>query len=198
MIDLFGDSDKMTKVKKPSKSGGRERSKIVRQESRNNMAFNAIDRLPSENEVMSFVSMGMSDAGSFLNVVVSHFGHVEEANICTWTISKKNIDRILEFVDNGKIKKLNFLINDGLLKTNSTKTIYAYLRLQFDKRSDEIKYAVANCHAKIQCYKTKDKTITISGSGNWSENPRIENYILIGGKKTYNFNAEWIKDICNG
>lgn len=197
MIDLFGDSEKMTKVKKPSISGGNDFKKIRRQESRNDIAFNAIERLPENEEVMSFVSMGMSDAGGFLNVVNRTRGVILEACIATWTISKNNIDRILDFVDKGKIKKLSFLINDGLLKTNSTKPIYAYLRQEFDKRSEVISYSVANCHAKIQLYKTTEHTITISGSGNWSENPRVENYILIGGEQTYDFNKNWINLLIN-
>ena len=46
-------------------------------------------------------------------------------------------------------------------------------------------------------YKTKENYLTISGSGNWSENPRIENYIIIGGESSYDFNCDWIKKIIN-
>ena len=69
------------------------------------------------------------------------------------------------------------------------------MRLEFDKRKDKINYVVANSHAKIQMYKTSNKYITISGSGNWSENPRIENYIILGGKQQYDFNSQWIKEL---
>ncbi len=100
-------------------------------------------------------------------------GTIKEATIATWTISKNNVQKLLNYIDEGKIKKLNVLINDGLLKTNSTKPIYAFMRLEFDKRKDKISYSVANSHAKIQMYESeKGKFTTISGSGNWSEKPK--------------------------
>lgn len=197
MLDLFQEN-KIVKVKGVSLSNKPALKKIARMEYRNNICIDAIKEFPKENEVSSFVSKGLSDAGSFLNAVYQKEGAIKEAVICTWTISKTNIQRILDFVDEGKIEKLYFLINDGLLNTNSTKPIYAFLRLEFDKRKDKISYAVANTHAKIQMYKTNEKYITISGSGNWSENPRIENYILIGGAESYNFNSGWVKDLMNG
>lgn len=198
MFDLFNDGNKIRKVKDKSLSNKAALKKMARMEYRDNVCVEAISKFPEENEVMSFVSKGMSDAGSFLTAVNKKEGVIEEAIICTWTISKNNIKRLLDFVDEGKIKKLYFLINNGLLKTNSTKPIYAYLRLEFDKRKQNVFYAVANTHAKIQMYKTEEKYLTISGSGNWSENPRIENYIIIGGKENYDFNAKWVKDCING
>lgn len=151
---------------------------------------------PKEGEYKSFQSAGLSDAGSFLYAVVEEFLIIEEAIIATWTISKKNVLKILDYIDNGKINKLIFLINDGMLNTNSTKPIYSFMRLEFDKRKDKILYNVANSHAKIQCYKTSQNYLTISGSGNWSENPRIENYIILGHKKEYEYNKQWISLEC--
>ena len=197
MFDFDIDIDstnKMRKIKGNSISSKSELKKIAKMKFRNDMCFDAIGKFPENNEVKSFVSKGMSDAGSFLNAFNEEFGVIDEATICTWTISMSNIKRILNFIDNGLIKKCVFLLNDGLLKTNSTKSIYAFLRLEFDKRK-EVSYAVANTHAKIQMYKSGDRYVTISGSGNWSENPRIENYIIIGGKETYDFNVGWVKSI---
>ena len=179
MFDLFEDENKIKKTKGNSISSRKESISFYRQKKRDDMCIEAIDSFPNNNEVMSFVSKGMSDAGSFLNAVYQKEGDIKEAVIVTWTISKINIKKLLKFVDDGKIEKLYFLINNGLLKTNSTKPIYAFLRLEFDKRKDKIKYAVTNSHAKIQMYKTAEKQITISGLGNWSEHPTIENYIIL-------------------
>ncbi len=197
-MDLFGFNDditKINKIRKASRASKREAKANFKQQSRDLNCQDAVDNaggLPAENEVQSFVSRGMSDAGSFLSVVLNKHGIIDEAIIATWTISRKNVDRLLLALDSGKIKHLTFLINDGLLKTNSTKAIYAYLCIEFDKRADKVKYNIANSHAKIQCYKSGDSYYTISGSANWSENPRIENFILIGGKQQYEFNKSWI------
>jgi len=197
-MDLFGNDDsfKIQKIKADSKAAKRELKQTFRQLNRDENCLNALkDGIPNENEVQSFVSRGLSDAGSFLYAISEIEGVIDELIIATWTISKVNVRKLLEYIDNGKIKNLTFLINDGLLKTNSTKPIYAFLCLEFDKRKDKIKFAVANSHAKIQLYKISNKYLTISGSGNWSENPRIENYILIGGKTQFEFNKQWISEL---
>ena len=97
--------------------------------------------------------------------------------------------------DEKKLKSLFFLINDGLLKTNSTKAIWGAINDLFSQRG--IKYKAVNSHAKIFCCRIGENYITISGSGNWSENPRIENYILIGGKATFDFNKKWMLEQIN-
>lgn len=190
-MELFENYNKTIKIKDNSKSSKKIQKKFLRDVE----CFSALKEIPNDGEICSFVSRGLSDAGSFLYAVSEIEGVIKEAVIATWTISKNNIIKILDYVDSGKIEKLYFLLNDGMLKTNSTKPIYAFLRNEFDKRKNKIKYAVANSHAKIQMYKTEKKYITISGSGNWSENPRIENYIIICDEETYNFNAKWIKEL---
>lgn len=199
MYDLFeiGEENKIKKIKGDSISNKSELKSLARQLNRDINCLEAIELFPKENEICSFVSKGMSDAGSFLYAINEKLGVIEELTICTWTISKNNIKRLLDYVDEGKVLKLNFLINDGMLNTNSTKPIYAFMRLEFDQRKDKIKYSVVNSHAKIQMYKVAENYLTISGSGNWSENPRIENYIIIGGKNSYDFNYKWINDIIN-
>lgn len=194
MIDLFGEN-KIKKVKSDSISSKKEIKVINRMLMRDKNCQEAIKQFPKENEVASFVSKGLSDAGSFLYAFAEENNVIDEAVIATWTISINNVMKILDYVDSGKIKKLTMLLNDGLLKTNSTKPIYAFMRLEFDKRKDKISYAVANSHAKIQMYKSGGNYVTISGSANWSENPRIENYIVVGGKDFYDFNVKWIKDV---
>lgn len=192
MFDLFDNENKFRKVKDDSKASKRELKSLIRDTN----CYEALEKFPEEGEMVSFVSKGLSDAGSFLFAFYEREGVIEEAVVATWTISKNNVKKLLNYVDEGKILKLTVLINDGLLKTNSTKPIYAYLCNEFEQRMDKISFAVANTHAKIQMYKSlSGKCTTVSGSGNWSENPRIENYIIIGGEYTFNFNKNWIQKI---
>lgn len=191
-MDLFGHENKIKKVNKKSISSKAEMKKIDRLLYRDKHCKEVVD-FPSNDEVSIYVSNGLSDAGSFLYAFYEKFGIIEEALIATWTISRANVLKLIEYIDSGKIKNLTFLLNDGMLKTSSTKPIYGLLRVEFDKRN--IKYSVANSHAKVQAYKSGETMITISGSGNWSLNPRIEDYVLIGGKKTFDFTKNWIQDL---
>jgi hypothetical protein len=155
----------------------------------------SVGGFPENDEIVNLVSDGTSDTGGFFTALLDDFGGIDEMWLSTWTISMQNVNRILEAYDGGLIKELNFLINDGLLKTNSTKAIWGAINEQFRKRG--IKFKAVNSHAKIFCIKIGDRYITISGSGNWSENPRIENYFLIGGEQTFSFNKKWMSEQLN-
>jgi hypothetical protein len=170
-----------------------EHKEIARLVLRDEHCNETIVEFPKNNEVAVYVSHGLSDAGSFLFAFFEKYGVIDEAYISTWTISKNNVLKLIEYIDQGKIKKLTFLLNDGMLKTANTKPIYGLLRSEFDSR--KIEYAVANSHAKVQAYKSGENCCVISGSGNWSLNPRIEDYVLIGGEKIYNFTKDWITKI---
>ena len=144
---------------------------------------------PQNDEIMNLVSSGASDTGGFFTALLEEFGTIDEMYLSTWTISMQNVNRLIDAYDNGQIKKLTFLINDGLLKTNSTKAIWGAINDLFSKRN--IPYRAVNSHAKIFCVRCGERYLTISGSGNWSENPRIENYFIIGGKESFCFNKKW-------
>ena len=150
---------------------------------------------PEDGEIMQFVSDGASDTGGFFTALLDIYGQIDEMYLSTWTISMANVQRLLNAYDSGKLKSLYFLINDGLLKTNSTKAIWGAINESFKKRG--IKYKAVNSHSKIFCCRVGDKYFTISGSGNWSENPRIENYIIVGGEKSFNFNKKWMIEQIN-
>ena len=87
-MGIFDDieENKIIKVKLDSKSNKKELKKTFRQLNRDNNCLSAISEFPNENEVQSFVSRGLSDAGSFLYAVYEKEGVIEEATIATWTI----------------------------------------------------------------------------------------------------------------
>ena len=43
--------------------------------------------------------------------------------------------------------------------------------------------------------RTPNAHYTVIGSGNWTENPRIENYIIHNCEEIYKFNVDWINEI---
>ena len=176
-----------TKIKKEMKL-------LLRNENCSNL-IKIAGGFPKEGEIVQFVSDGASDTGGFFSALLEEFGEIDEMYLSTWTISMQNVKRLIDAYDERKLKSLYFLINDGLLKTNSTKAIWGAINDLFSQRG--IKYKAVNSHAKIFCCRIGENYITISGSGNWSENPRIENYIIIGGKATFDFNKKWMLEKIN-
>lgn len=195
-MSLFDDIKEVSNVKIEARAIKRNLKQNLKFSLRNNNLEKIIDSvggLPENNEIIEFVSDGTSDTGSFFSLIINKLGVIDEMYLSTWTISRENVLRILNNIDNGNVKHFEFLINNGLLKTNSTKSIWGLINDEFKKRN--IKFKAVNSHAKIFTCKIGDRYLTISGSGNWSENPRIENYFIIGGEESFLFNKQWMKDL---
>ena len=151
--------------------------------------------LPKKGECLLIKSNGTSDTGSLFHCM-AQTGTIEEMYLSTWIISRSNIDYICEQVDKGKIKSLTFIVSTRMnqMSGGSGKATYAYLVESFQKRP-QIKFRTCNCHAKTFSCKIKDNYYTSTGSGNWTKNPRIENYILINDIEPFLHNKEWMSEL---
>ncbi len=150
--------------------------------------------LPQKDECLLIKSNGCSDTGSIFHCI-SETGIVDEMYLSTWIISRTNIDYICEQVDDGNIKSLTFVIS--VRQKQLKKANYAHMVEEFQKRP-QIQFRVCNCHAKTFSAKVGENYYTITGSGNWTKNPRIENYIVMNQKEPFEHNKEWMTELING
>jgi hypothetical protein len=150
--------------------------------------------LPKPSEMLLIKSNGCSDTGGIFEAI-SKTGIIDQMYLSTWIISRLNIDYICEQVDSGNLKSLVFVIS--VRQKQLKKSDYAHMIEEFKKRP-EIKIRVCNCHAKTFSAKVGDNYYTVSGSGNWTKNPRIENYIVMNQKEPFEHNKEWMEEMING
>jgi hypothetical protein len=68
----------------------------------------------------------------------------------------------------------------------------------FSKSYPNFKLSYGVNHAKVFCCQTEcGKHIVFEGSGNLSDNARIEQYLLEDNKTTFDFHSGWIKQFCD-
>ena len=148
--------------------------------------------LPKKNECLLLKTNGLSDTGGIFNYILSKEKGVE-LYLATWIISKENIEEIINAIKNGNLKKVVFVVSIRLKQLK--KSNYAYLVEQFSKFPDKIYYKVCNSHAKTFSISTEENFYTVIGSGNWTQNPRIENYIIHNDKDIFQFNKDWMEEL---
>ncbi len=122
-MGLFDDIEEVSNVRIEAKAEKRKIKQTLKFSHRNDNLSNILAKvggLPLNDEMVNFVSDGTSDTGGFFSEILKQFGSIDEMYLSTWTISRENVLRILEAFDQGRIGKFEFLINNGLLKTNST------------------------------------------------------------------------------
>lgn len=174
------------------------KSKIKRDNRDSNFTdiIESVGGLPSQDECISLKSNGLSDTGSIFRYIISK-NKFDTLYLATWIISRENIDRICEAIDNGSLNKVVFVCStrmDELKKAHAN-----FLKEQFAKRKDRCFFKICNSHAKVFSINDYDGNYyNVIGSGNWTENPRIESYLITNNKDIFEHNKEWMEDLVYG
>lgn len=147
---------------------------------------------PNKNEYLAIKTNGTSDCGSIFTYALNTWGEIEDMYLATWTISKANIKRLRDALDSGRLRKLTIVFSDTLKPANPA--LYAGL-VGAMKGRENVALKEVNSHAKTFSIKYKDQYITVSGSANWSENPRIENFLIINDENLYEHHKQWMSEL---
>ena len=163
---------------------------------RNQAAAELIDSaggLPQKDCMLAIKTNGQSDTGGFFTTVLDKCGCIFELYLASWIISRENVNRLLDAVDSRKLVKLNFLLSTRMQKISS-KSVYAKMITEFSKRSESVCMRTAKSHCKTFSVTNGVDYITVSGSGNWTENPRIEDYLIINSEGLYQHHKKWMDE----
>jgi hypothetical protein len=157
--------------------------------------LDSIGGVPKPGEFVDVLTNGQSNAGGFYEVLRDKWGKVECLTLATWIINRDYIDMLFADLESGRLGELVFVIsnrmsqlgkghgpNFNVLKTKATE-------------NPQCKFRVHNSHAKVFAMTNGIDYITVSGSGNWSENPRLENYCISNDKSRFEFHKAWMLEI---
>lgn len=119
---------------------------------------------------------------------------IEEIIIAVYRMNLKSVSKIKEIMSSGGIQ-LKILLS-SFFRENKKYERWCENLLELSKDNKNTSIMFAWNHAKVFICKTKcGKHIVFEGSGNLSDNARIEQYILENNKVVYNFHKKWILDI---
>lgn len=147
---------------------------------------------PKQNQYFAIKTNGTSDCGSIFTYALNNWEVIEEMYLATWTISKQNISRLKLAIESGKLKKLTMVFSSTLKAANPA--LYASL-VGALKDFENVKLKEINSHAKTFSISNGTDFLTVSGSANWSENPRIENFLLLNDKDLFEHHKDWMSEL---
>jgi len=145
-----------------------------------------LNRLPTAEEFFFLQSDTAFNAFTFIPLIAKSQS-VKELYACTYSISRRVIDALIEMHDKGIIEKVTLLISDSMIKRNPV-TIDNLMAMSSTRPNFQVLYAWS--HAKVCLMKTNDAHFVIEGSGNWAENAHYEQYILANSKGLYDFRLQ--------
>lgn len=149
---------------------------------------------PKKNTYFAIKTNGTSDCGSIFSYALNSWESIDEMYLATWTISKQNISRLRLAIESGKLKKLTMVFSSTLKGANPA--LYASLVGSL-KQFENVNLKEINSHAKTFSITNGKDFLTVSGSANWSENPRIENFLLLNDKDLFAHHKDWMSELTN-
>jgi len=130
-------------------------------------------------------------------VVINYFlkiYDVTEIYIAVYRMNIQAVNQIKKILDEGKIKC--FFVLSSFFRENKKYEKWSRELVLYSQQKDNMKVLFAWNHAKVTLIRTADnRHIVFEGSGNLSDNARIEQYIIEDNEATYNFHKNWITNI---
>lgn len=120
---------------------------------------------------------------------------IEEMYLAVYRINEPTVRSIIEFVESGKIKKSVFVISSFFNQTKKPEQ-WAIMLKQFADNTASCCHVYTHNHAKVLAVKTsKNEYFVFEGSGNMSDNARIEQYIYENSKQSFEFHKKWMTNL---
>jgi len=122
--------------------------------------------------------------------------NIDEIYMVVYRMNNKSFDYLKSIIEKDNIK--TGLIVSSFFRENKRYERWAKEIKILSENTENVKTSFCNSHAKVFLAKTTcGKHIVFEGSGNLSDNARIEQYIFEDNESVYNFHKKWIDDILN-
>ena len=116
-------------------------------------------------------------------------------NLAIYRINQATVESLIEFINSGQIQKATFIISNFF---NSTKKPEQWaIRLkEYSKTKVNVRHIYIHNHSKILAIHTENNDYYVfEGSGNMSDNARIEQYLYENNKESFEFHKSWMDEI---
>lgn len=121
---------------------------------------------------------------------------IDELCLAVYRINEPTVEAIIEMVTDGRIRKAVFIISSFFNQTKKPER-WAMRLKEFADAHPRCRHVYTHNHAKVVCIRSGKDHFVFEGSGNMSDNARIEQYLYENNEETYNFHKRWMEDLYN-
>ena len=152
------------------------------------------------NELSKNVQYRLVTENSFNAIVVIDYllkkYELIEIYIAVYRMNLVSVNKLKSIIDSDEIS-CSILLS-SFFRENKKYERWAEELIMYATKKKNVNVSFAVNHAKVFLAKTKDnRHIVFEGSGNLSDNARIEQYLIEDNEITYNFHKEWIINTLN-
>jgi len=120
---------------------------------------------------------------------------IEDMYLAIYRINEATVDSLINIIESGRIRSATFIISNFFNQTKRPEKWAIRLRDYASTRSC-VRHVYVHNHSKVLCVNTtKGNHYVFEGSGNMSDNARIEQYLYENNVITYNFHKDWMVEL---
>lgn len=169
----------------------------VKNEEIHTARFNQLKQLcvtPQKNEQWRIITEKQFNAYALIKLMIEEQKTIDELYLAIYRINEPTVNSIIEMIDSGKIKKATFIISNFFNQTKKPEKWARKLR-EYCDNSEQCNHVYVHNHSKVVCVKSNDNYFVFEGSGNMSDNARIEQYVYENNEQMYNFHKNWMDEL---
>jgi len=136
-----------------------------------------------KNEIKQFVTRAQWSNHELLEYILSFTGPAE-VYLTTWSISENPVRVIVGLLEKKLITELHCVFDYRIRTQNANAFQLA--------ENNFVHIKLVKCHAKIMVVVNEEWSVTVIGSANFNNNPRIESGVIFTDRKSAVFNRDWI------
>ena len=144
-------------------------------------------KFPNPGEIIFLHTEKAFNAFTFIPWIAKTY-FIEELYSSTYSISRRVVEALQNLHNSGNVNEVHLMISDSMIKRNPA-TIENLEAVVNTNSNFSTKYFWN--HSKITLIKARleDKIFhfVLEGSGNWSENAQLEQYIFLENKEVFEF-----------
>ena len=153
-------------------------------------SLNDLCEYPSPGEQWLIVTEKQFNAFALVLSIIEN-QLIEELYFAIYRINEPTVNALIAFIDAGKIKRGLFIISNFFNQTKKPEK-WALKLIDYCEHNADFDCVFTHNHAKILCLKAQSDYYVFEGSGNMSDNARIEQYRYENSVESYNFHKKWM------
>lgn len=153
-----------------------------------------LGKLPGKNEQIRIITQKSFNAFAIL-LYIAEKVNIEELILGVFRIDKNSVIGIKELYESMNIKQITIILSSFFIQTKKPERS-AQMLIEFAKDKENIKIVFCWNHTKIMGVKTNDdKYYIVEGSGNMTDNAKIEQYLFEQSKEMFYFHKSWMEEL---
>ncbi len=171
-------------------------AKLIKYQKIHFAKINSIEEIlnyPKKNEQIRVITQNSFNSYTLLSWIQKQ-ERIKDLVLTTYNMKEAVISAIFEMLTSKKIDSLTIILSDSIRHRTPKRIEQIEDLFHAHKKDFDVRVKLTWNHTKILLAKTDKNFYCVEGSGNLTDNARLEQYCIDNNKAVYDFHLSWIDE----